>query len=266
MSSVQVRDMTKDDEYFVGCCSHEHESAEIDAACQRRLGWMIPLMDEGFRAKVALVDGRHVGFIYVMPIEFSPWGPLGSDALVIPCLFVLPGRTGQGAGNALLDAAWHETELQNRKALIVVGYDHDFWFMPSSYFERRGFTQVARRGRLVAFWRIRDESAEPPTLLEPAHEYTPVPGKVVVDLYWNEFCLTSSVEAERVREVVEEFGDAVVLNEYPADDRRGLLEHQNPRGLFVNGDELWWGYEAPKEGVREAIRKALDPGASRGGT
>lgn len=260
MADVLVRDMTGEDEYFVGSCSHENESDEIDAACRRRLAWMLPLFDEGFRAKVALVDGRHAGFLYVMPIELSPWGPIGSDMLVIPCLYVVRDCTGEGAGRKLLDAAWEETELQNRKALVVVGYDHDFWFMPSAYFERRGFAQAARRGRAVAFWRVRDGSPEPPRMLEPDYRYVQVAGRVVVDLFWNEFCQTSSVEAERVREVAAEFGDAVVLNEYSADDRDALLRHQMPRAVFVNGEEVGWGYEAPKDGVRDAIRKALAAG------
>ena len=71
------------------------------------------------------------------------------------------------------------------------------------------------------------------------------------------FCETSDIEAQRVREVVEEFGDRVVLREYSADDRAMLLCHQIPRGIFVNGKEIGWGHEAPREGIRNAISQAL---------
>jgi len=27
--------------------------------------------------------------------------------------------------------------------------------------------------------------------------------------------------------------------------------------IFINGKEIWWGHEAPKEGIREAISQAL---------
>jgi hypothetical protein len=58
--------------------------------------------------------------------------------------------------------------------------------------------------------------------------------------------------------VVEEYGDDVVLREYSADDREQLLHHQIPRAIFVNGKEIFWGYEAPREGIREAVNNALE--------
>jgi hypothetical protein len=50
---------------------------------------------------------------------------------------------------------------------------------------------------------------------------------------------------------------------------RALFErHQIPRAIFVNGAEIWWGYEAPKEGIREAILQALSdvPSSQSGGS
>ena len=52
---------------------------------------------------------------------------------------------------------------------------------------------------------------------------TPVPGKVVVDLFYTTFCQTSEVESARVRKVAGEFKEDVVLHEYCADDREILL-------------------------------------------
>jgi len=40
MSSVEVRDMLPEDEYFVSTCTHENESDEIDASARRRLAWL----------------------------------------------------------------------------------------------------------------------------------------------------------------------------------------------------------------------------------
>lgn len=106
-------------------------------------------------------------------------------------------------------------------------------------------------------------SPEPPPLrlLSPRYEFVPVPGKVAVDLFWNTFCQTSDIGAHRVREVAAEFGDRVVLREFCADDRETLLRYRIDRGIFVQGEQIGWGYEAPREGIREAIRSAL----SRGG-
>jgi len=57
--------------------------------------------------------------------------------------------------------------------------------------------------------------------------------------------------------VAAEFGDSMALTEYCADDRAILCHHQISRGIFINGREIDWGYEAPKEGLTEAIVQAL---------
>ena len=49
----------------------------------------------------------------------------------------------------------------------------------------------------------------------------------------------------------------MALTEYCADDRAILCHHQISRGIFINGREIDWGYEAPKEGLMEAIVQAL---------
>jgi thiol-disulfide isomerase/thioredoxin len=96
-----------------------------------------------------------------------------------------------------------------------------------------------------------------PKFLEPNYQFKPIADKVVVDLFWNTFCETSNIEAQRVREVVTEFRDLVVLHEYCADNQTTLFRYQTPRGIFINGKEIFWGYEAPKEGIRGAISQAL---------
>jgi GNAT superfamily N-acetyltransferase len=306
MQPIMVRDMQPDDEYFVGTCSHVNESAEIDACGRRRLAWLRRTHEAGVRAKVARLDGEPVGFAYVMPIEVSPWGPLGRDLMVLDCLWVLPRAQHHGAGHALVQAAEEEARRQRRKALVTQAYYHDFWFMPAVFFTGHdaagtprlgsgqaevgrcgsagaspsqtaggdvgrcptsgtetgryracGFTRVAQRGKAAILWKVFDASAEPPTFLESRYRYQPAPGKVVIDLFFNTFCETSDIEAQPVREAAAEFGDAVVLHEYPADDRDVLLKHQTPRAIFVNGREIGWGYEAPKDGIRAAIQEAL---------
>lgn len=257
-SHVEIRDMQKADEYFVGTCSHVQALEEIDAACQRRLAWFRTMQRQGLRIKVALIEGQHAGMLYLIPIERSPWGPLGHDLLVIPCLFVMTDIQGQGAGRALITAAEDEAKQQDKKGLVTTAYDHDFWFMPMSFFAACGFTEAVRRDTTVLMWKTFDPTAQVPQPLEPRHEFTPVPGKVVVDLFWTLFCQTSAIEAQRVREVVAEFGDDVVLREYQAEDRGVLQTYQRPRAICVNGEEIGWGYEAPKEGIRAAIAEALN--------
>jgi GNAT superfamily N-acetyltransferase len=254
-----VRDMTAEDEYFVGTCTHEGESEEMDSCARRRLAWLHSKEGEGLRVKVALSEGEGVGFLYTMPIELSPWGPLGSDLLVFPCLFVRPEAKGRGVGRKLIEAAEQEAERLRLKGVVTIGYHwDDFWFMPASFFRSLGYEEAERRGSCSLLWKRLSPDAVPPRMLTRNWSYAPVPGRIAVDLFWHSFCATCNLEAARVREVAAEFADSVVLREHCADDREVLLRHQIPRAIFVNGREIGWGYEAPREGIRDAIKAAME--------
>jgi len=257
MTAVEIRDMEKVDEYFIGTCTHEDESDEMDACGWRRTAWLRVMFEEGVRVKVAHTNGERVGFLYAMPIEIAPWGPIGSDLLVVPCLYVKKEAEGEGVGEALMKEAEEEARRQGKKGVATIGYHGDFWFMPAGFFEKCGYTVAAREEDTAIMWKTFDQSAKPPRFLTPAYVYKPVPGKVVVDLFWHPFCATVDIEAQRVREVAEEFGDQVILNDYCTEDRETLLECQTARAIFVNGKEIGWGHEAPRDGIREAIDKAL---------
>jgi GNAT superfamily N-acetyltransferase len=269
MSTLQIRDMDQATEYFVGTCSHVHETDEADAVAKRRIAWLKSKHQEGLRVKVAILDGKPVGFLHVMPIEICPWGPLGKDLSAIPCLYVLNDSKSQGAGAGLIAEAEKEARRQGKKGIVTVGYYHDFWFMPARFFEKSGFSRVSRVREVTSegekdylsdeaiLWKVFDQSAQPPQYLRSGYHFKPISGRVVVDLFWNAFCATSDSEAQRVREVVKEFGDSVLFNQYPAHEPSVLMCYQIPRAIFVNGKKVGWGYEAPKEGIRKAISDAL---------
>ncbi|UCD17999.1 MAG: GNAT family N-acetyltransferase [Candidatus Zixiibacteriota bacterium] len=258
MYSVEVCDMQPDDEYFVATCAHTNESEEIDASAERRLAWLKEMYGKGLRVKVARAEGKPVGKASVMPIEIYPWGLSGRDILVMPCIWVPPPYQRKGIGRALMAEAVAEANWQGKKALAIQCYEGHCWFMPAAFFAKQEFSAIKKRGQEVLLWRPLHPYAEPPDFMERQYAFRPVADKVVVDLFWNSFCLTSVSEYQRVRQIVEEFGDKVVLNEYPADDRKILMQYQIPRAIMVNGRELGWGYVAPREGVRKAIREALE--------
>ncbi|MEA3408307.1 MAG: GNAT family N-acetyltransferase [Chloroflexota bacterium] len=260
--AILIRDMQAEDEAFVGTCTHVDETEEWTASCERRVPWLRHQRERGLRVKVALLDGEHAGFLYMMPIEVAPWGPAGRDLMSIQCLTVRSVMSGQGVGRALVEAAEEEARVQECQSLVVTAFYHDFWFMPAPFFEKCGFTVAARKDSAAILWKPFSPSAEPPHFLERNYEFVPVPDKVAIDLFWSRSCLTTDTEAQRVREVAEEFGDAVALRAYCADDPTVRDRYGVPRGIFIEGEEVGWGYEAPREGLREAIRAAM---AAKGG-
>ena len=261
MPEIVVRDMQPEDEDFVSTCSHVDESAEIDACGRRRARLLHDLIDRGAVVKAALLDGTHVGFAHGVPIELSSWGPVGERLTVIPCLYVQDRSARQGIGRALIAAVEADARRTGRCGTTTMAY-RDLpgaeWFMPAAFFEHLGYEEVDGRGRYVLLWKPFTDDAESPRFLDPAYAYVPVAGKVVVDLFWNGFCPTSDIEAERVRNVCAEFDDQVILNASCAEDRNALLACQIPRAIYVDGTEIGWGYEAPKDGIRVAIERALE--------
>ncbi|UCC16666.1 MAG: hypothetical protein JSU58_09930 [Dehalococcoidales bacterium] len=267
MQRITVRDMLADDEEFVGTCSHVGETKERTDSCWRRIPWLHEQYRYGLRVKVALIDGKSVGFLYVMPIEIAPSGPVGRDLMVVQCL-AGTGPAGQGTGRALMEAAEEEARRQERKGIVVIAYYSDYWFMPAYFFEKCGYSRVGEIAEVTdvgekiylsnkaMLWKVFDDSAEPPRLRKQKYVFNPVAGKVAVDLFTTRSCLTCDVEAQRVREVADEFGDLVVLREYSADNPKIRDEYGMPRGIFINGKAVGWAVGAPKDGVRAEIEKA----------
>lgn len=170
----------------------------------------------------------------------------------------LPPRSG--IGRALVEAVERDARRLGRTGVTTVGF-RDLpgaeWFLPAAFFEHLGYEPVDERGRAVLLWKLFSDRARRPRFLAPAYVFEPIPGKVVVDLFWNDFCQTSSIEAQRVRDVRTELPGCVVLREFRADDREVLHAREIERGTYVNGREISWGYEASKAGIRKAIEDAL---------
>ena len=107
------------------------------------------------------------------------------------------------------------------------------------------------------FGRLRtDQSLKKDKRHRPGFYLKPIQGKVVVELFWNVFCLTSDVEAQRVREVVSEYKNDVVLKEYSAVNPSILKQYGISRGIVVNGKWIEIGPEIEKTTLRQEIENA----------
>ena len=261
MCSLRVVDA--DDRYFryVSLCTHiDSSSPDQVKAAERRLEWLKDQIREGRMAvKVAINgDGKPLGFMHLIPIEFPTSGMVGRDLMVIPCLTlnykrVYAKERGTGVGRVLVEAGEQEARSRGLKGLAVRAYEGDFWFMPSGFFEKLGFTRVEASEIWVRRWAETDA----PSLRPSQYRYVPVPGKVVIDYFWSPFCLTVCQEIDTIRQVAEEFGDRVVLREYRADDPDIAARYGMGRALFINGERRDWGYAAPEEDLRRVVNSKL---------
>ena len=82
------KDAGEKGQYYTATCSHIHESEESDRAAKIRRTWYKKAYTKGFKTKVAFLGEKPVGFIHIVPIEHSHWGPMGKDLMVLLCQYV----------------------------------------------------------------------------------------------------------------------------------------------------------------------------------
>lgn len=247
---------------FVSLCTHiDAEEPDLLRAAEIRKKWLQDRTKKGLRLKVAIDKGKPVGFIHCLPIELDTWGMSGKDLMTVPCLtlnykLVYEQKTGTGCGRALVQAAEEKAKKVGKKGIAILCYDHDFWFMPASFFKRLGYQEIQRDKDTVIVWKNFSD-AQPPKLHRSKFIPQKLSDRIAVDVIWNPMCMTSIVEINNVREVCKEYGDKVVLREFNAGDVDFLKKYEICRGLFFNGISKCWGYEAPKEEVRKVIEELL---------
>lgn len=258
---MQVVDLSDEHMRFVTVCTHiDDPDEERDNVVWVRESWLRNTLAKGLKVKVAIDNGKPVGFAHCLPIELGTWGMTGKDLMTIPCLTLKYDRVykqelGSGYGRALVEAVEAEAKRE-KKGVAVLAYDHDFWFMPSSFFQKLGYQEVAREGSAVIMLKA-FEPVDPPVMHKPSYQPQLVSGKVIVDAFWNPICMTSVVEIHRVKEVCAEYGDKVILNEFNCGKKDILEKYQTSRALFINGEPKGWGYAAPRDELRKEIDQAL---------
>jgi len=257
--AIHIEDVNHDTLWFVSTCTHVGETADWDRGGAVRRSWIEEMLPRGLQIKVALDGDQPIGFIHLLPIEHSAFGLIGRDLLTIPCLALQDAHHGQGVGRMLMEAAEVASRTTDARGLAVMGHEweDDFWFMRADFFKHFGYQEAGRRGNAVILWKRFTDDAEPPRFFDPSWDYEPVPGKVAFDAFWHRQCQTTATEISNVREVCAEFGDRVLLREYDATDPAVRERYEIGRLLAVNGREIGWGYEAPREGLRQAIQEEL---------
>lgn len=251
--------MTKEDEWYVGTCTHVGEkNEEIEKCAKERIEYFRKMKKSGLKIKVALFDDQYAGFIYLFPIEISPWEIQGENLFFIPCLVAHSNFSGHNIGKALIEAGENEAKKQEKDGIAVSAMDWDNWFMPAEYFIHLGFEVAQRKDIELLLWKKFNENALLPQFIEKNYSFKEIKNRVVIDLFYNTFCQTSAIEAERVRSVIKEFGNKLILNEYPADNRIICTRYGISRAIYINGRLLELKAEIDKDILRKHIVAAID--------
>jgi GNAT superfamily N-acetyltransferase len=260
---MTVMDLTEEHMPFVASCTHTDSPGgdRQEAVRKVRESWLTDALTKGLKVKVAVDDGKPVGFAHCLPIELGTWGMSGKNLMTVPCLTLTYHRVyeqqrGSGYGRALMEAVEDESKKTQKKGVAILAYEHDFWFMPASFFSRLGYEKTAREGAAVIMLKA-FERVDPPVMHRLDYRPRLVPGKVIVDAFWTPICPTSILEILTVREVCAEYGDQVMLNEFNCGEKQTLERYQTSRALFVNGQRKDWGYAAPRDEFKAEIDKAL---------
>lgn len=259
---VKIVNVSEEYWRYVSLCSHVGEvTMEFEqAAAMRRTRLERASREGNITIKVAVDEKDHpLGFVHLVPIDPLISEMMGEEDLwVIPCLTIDFQRVyqnihGLGVGRALIHASEERIKRVGGKGLAVYAYSGGMWFMPVAFFQKVGFTPVSLTSYI---WMKKWTNVKDPRPVAKKYDYHPIHRKIMIDYFWSPFCLTMCQEVLNVRDVTSEFHGQVVLREYRSDNadtvKFGLI-----RALFLNGEQMNWGYAATKKELRKQLNTLL---------
>jgi GNAT superfamily N-acetyltransferase len=241
------------------CVCLEDWSDEVKEAGDHREKWYNKMKDRGLRAKLALDDGDRVGgMIQYLPIEYS--FAKGEDLYFIDCIWVHGHKEGrgnfqkQGMGKALIEAAEEDVKALGARGIAAWGIPFPFW-MKASWFKKQGYKKVDSDGFFgaVLLWKPFTEDAKPPELIKRRKKPEKIPGKVVMDIFHNGWCMVQNLTYERAKRAAVKFGSDVVVREVDTFDRNNFLEWGIMDALFIDGKEVPNGPPPTYEKIRKIL-------------
>ncbi|MBN1594124.1 MAG: GNAT family N-acetyltransferase [Candidatus Coatesbacteria bacterium] len=262
MPLVRLEQLNENNLDIESCCCLTYDQ-ELKKDAETKKKWLRTMMRRGLRGLLLFEDDAPAGFIEYQPISLAPCPATGENLYFINCLMVHiwdlgPGSMqGKGYGRLLVEAAEKDVmENTDAKGIVAWGLDHEFWFMPHTFFQHLGYKVVDSDGpRMLLvkkFAAVPDPSLRPVTF-EPELEA----GKAAVDFFYSNQCPYRLYQLRRWRKVAEEFDDEVVFREYKTDKKPVMDEFGIKSGLFVNGEEVFAGPMTEEE-IRDKISAAIN--------
>lgn len=281
---MKIRKVTEDElDYVSAICLDPSISAgqrkTMQDAMTVRTQWIRKMMRKGLQILVALEKPRREiihykwhgnithadlavhgnvpkGALEFIPIEHAPEPVKGEDSLFIDCVWVLPPFWYTGVAKGLMKSFIHEAKQCGGASVLT--YEGDKWFgtsikyMPSSFFKRFGFKEVARDGSRVLLY-LDLGADKPPALIFPKTRQLDKGSKIVMNVFYNSQCPWSKWMTDKIEENMKKHPDFAV-NTVNTDDREQLEEFGVSRGVCINGKPIINRMASWKE-IQTAIEK-----------
>jgi len=247
---IQIKDLNKENLPFVARCGELE--GYFHFGTKKRREFLEKWLDKGILAKIAFRNNEPMGFIEYSPVEIAPSEIEGKDLMVIHCIDVREEK--QGIGSALLKACLEDSRARGKKGVAVVAtiWEH----MPGSFFEKQGFINVTKSGSINIYFK-RFVKSEEPRWLKINYKPELIKGKLVVDIFYSDWCPAEYGRAETVRVIAREFRNKVILKDYDTNTREEIEKFGIANGIYLNGKLTFWGRPPGEDEVRATFKEEL---------
>jgi len=242
----------------------EDEKDMVRAAEIKAL-WLDRMMAKGLAAQLAFEGGVSVGFIEYMPVELSNHHK-GQGLYRVNCLdapHTPPWAKSQsvrdsggevtripGCGRALVEAMIEDVK---DKCNGIIGASNIAYSDTAGFFTKLGFEQHEAKGQTWLIRKFAPFELPERVTYENRYQFQPVRGKVVVDTFWSSHCTSGPWSLVMLRDVCQELGDRVVLNEHCVDEPAELEKYGVELRTYFNGQSVHWSYQLSKDKIRELL-------------
>ncbi len=209
-----------------------------------------------FHADLAVQGQVPKGLLESVPIKFALEPVKGENSLFIDCVWVLPPFWHTGVARCLMESFIHRAKQFGGAS--VLAYEGDNWFgtsikyMPSSFFKRFGFKEVARDGCSVLLF-LDLGANEQPKLIYPKTKPVEENNKITIDALFNSQCPWSKLMIDNIEEKAKKY-PRVTVNIVKSDNKRIIEEFGISRGICINGKPVIKRIASWKE-IRTEIEK-----------
>lgn len=256
---MQITDLTENyySPYFM--CLEEWND-EVKEAGNHKEIWFNKFKDIGLRVKLAVEQEKVCGMIQYLPAEYTDIQ--GRDLFFIKCIWVHGHKEGignfqkRGIGTQLLKAAEEDVKNLNAKGIAAWGISLPFW-MKSSWFRKKGYKAVDKKGMAVLLWKPFSADALPPKWIKEKKKPAQIEGKVAVTSFLNGWCPVFSMVHERAKRASQELREKVVFQEISTENKDVRDEWGISDALFVDGKELRIGPPPSYKKIRKVINKRV---------